>query len=236
MKKYLLAILFIAVFLSGCVQQTNEYLTPDYVDISAVEAKELIDSTLDVIILDVAPAFDYEAGHIPGAVNIYVGELSSRLDELDSSKAIMIYCRTAGASLQAAQILVDAGFGTVYRISDHYSGWVNAGYEVTTGSTLGEFSDGQDPEIETTPGTELTALANIVDYDYSPSELHVAVGTTVTWTNEGNMQHTVTSNTGLFDSGLLSNGATFSYAFDTAGTYDYYCIPHPFMIGSVVVG
>jgi plastocyanin len=53
--------------------------------------------------------------------------------------------------------------------------------------------------------------------------------------------HTVTSGTpgnadGLFNSGNLSGGGTFSYAFDTPGTYDYYCIPHaPNMNGSVVV-
>ncbi|MCC2649312.1 MAG: mauC 1 [Nitrososphaeraceae archaeon] len=55
---------------------------------------------------------------------------------------------------------------------------------------------------------------------YDPSPANVAVGTTVTWTN---------------DDDFMTKGKTFSHTFDTAGTFDYYCTLHPFMIGQVVV-
>lgn len=70
--------------------------------------------------------------------------------------------------------------------------------------------------------------------DYSPNTLEVKIGTTVTWTNEDYVPHTITKD-GVFDSGLLDQGESWSYAFDEAGTYEYYCIPHPWMKGKVIV-
>ncbi len=79
---------------------------------------------------------------------------------------------------------------------------------------------------------------------FTPPELTVAVGTTVVWTNDDAIAHTVTSGgsdgttgtpDGTFDSGFLNAGDTFSYTFDQAGEFDYFCIPHPWMIGKVIV-
>jgi plastocyanin len=76
---------------------------------------------------------------------------------------------------------------------------------------------------------------------YDPSSANVAVGTTVTWTNNDATLHTAVSGdpssgpSGVFDSGILAKGKTFEHKFDTAGTFDYYCTLHPFMIGQIVV-
>jgi plastocyanin len=70
---------------------------------------------------------------------------------------------------------------------------------------------------------------------YSPSTLSVAVGTTVKWTNKDGVSHTVTSNTGAFDSGNISSNGTFSFTFSAAGTYSYYCAVHPSMTAKVIV-
>src|SRR5215212_1058053 len=78
---------------------------------------------------------------------------------------------------------------------------------------------------------------------YDPSPANVAVGTTVTWTNNDSTLHTVYSgspddsaNGGkLFQSTYMAKGKTFEHKFDTAGTFDYYCTLHPFMIGQIVV-
>jgi nitrite reductase (NO-forming) len=79
---------------------------------------------------------------------------------------------------------------------------------------------------------------------YDPKEVSIRVGDTVTWTNDDTTLHTVTSGTsdgivgtpsGAFDSGFLAEGATWSYTFDEAGEYPFYCSPHPWMIGKVVV-
>lgn len=76
---------------------------------------------------------------------------------------------------------------------------------------------------------------------YDPSPANVAVGTTVTFVNDDATLHTAVSGTpdsgpsGEFDSSYLAKGKTFSHKFDTAGTFDYYCTLHPFMVGQVVV-
>ncbi len=65
-------------------------------------------------------------------------------------------------------------------------------------------------------------------------------GDEVVWSNDDSAVHTVTSGTdttadGIFDSGMLMAGKTFSYKFDTLGEYDYYCLVHPWMVGTVFV-
>lgn len=72
--------------------------------------------------------------------------------------------------------------------------------------------------------------------DYSPNVMTIGVGETVTWTNnDPGMIHTVTEVNGAFDSGFLSAGKTFSVTFDSPGEFEYYCTPHPWMRGKVVV-
>ena len=72
--------------------------------------------------------------------------------------------------------------------------------------------------------------------DYSVNELMVAVGTTVTWTNnDPGMVHTVTATDGSFDSGNMAEGDTFSYTFDAPGEFEYLCTPHPWMRARIVV-
>ncbi|HET6517760.1 MAG TPA: plastocyanin/azurin family copper-binding protein, partial [Nitrosopumilaceae archaeon] len=67
-------------------------------------------------------------------------------------------------------------------------------------------------------------------------------GGTVTWSNDDTAAHTVTSGgptagpSGMFDSSLVMGGKTFQFTFDKAGTYDYFCMVHPWMTGTVKVG
>ena len=71
---------------------------------------------------------------------------------------------------------------------------------------------------------------------YSPDPVKVKVGDTVTWDFvDDSASHTVTSDDGKFDSGLLSKGGSFSQKFTSAGTVKYHCQVHPQMLGSVVV-
>jgi plastocyanin len=63
----------------------------------------------------------------------------------------------------------------------------------------------------------------------------VAIGTEVTVTNEDGAPHTWTSNDGLWDSGSLSGGDSFSFTFTEAGAFDFFCGIHPSMTGSITV-
>src|ERR1035437_4918138 len=68
---------------------------------------------------------------------------------------------------------------------------------------------------------------------FSPATLTVTVGTTVKWTNKDAVAHTVTSDTGVFDSGNVANAGTFSFMFMTEGTYSYVCTIHPSMVAKI---
>jgi plastocyanin len=71
--------------------------------------------------------------------------------------------------------------------------------------------------------------------DYRPSQLDVLPGETVVWTNVSQRTHTVTSDTGLFDSDNIVGGGHFSFRFDATGTYKYHCTIHPSIRGEVDV-
>jgi plastocyanin len=79
-------------------------------------------------------------------------------------------------------------------------------------------------------------------YLFVPGSIQVKVGDTVTWTNDDETLHTVTSGSGtdenmgvLFDSGMMGKGKTFVHTFTVAGEYPYFCMVHPDMIGKVLV-
>jgi len=76
---------------------------------------------------------------------------------------------------------------------------------------------------------------NIQGSAYVPAAITIDPGETVRWTNKDFLQHTVTSTSGLFDSGFLGMNQQFSYTFDEPGIYDYICTVHPFMAGKVTV-
>ena len=80
----------------------------------------------------------------------------------------------------------------------------------------------------------------IAGFEFDPPRLTVKAGSAVTWTNEENSLHTVTSGapddrSGLFDSGEFDTGKTFEFKFPDTGTYAYFCDRHEFMRGEVVV-
>ena len=85
------------------------------------------------------------------------------------------------------------------------------------------------------PGCEETSEC------YLPSSLTIGTGTTVTWENIDTAAHLATSGTptdgpdGLFDSGMIMAGGTFEHEFIDSGEFQYYCIVHPWMVGTVTV-
>jgi plastocyanin len=94
------------------------------------------------------------------------------------------------------------------------------------------YGNGNDNGGSGTPGANEVWIQSM---KFKPAVITVAAGTTITWTNKDGVDHTVTSDTDVFDSGGMSNGETFSFTFDSTGTYPYYCVFHPDMTGEVVV-
>lgn len=104
---------------------------------------------------------------------------------------------------------------------------VNAyGSQPTQGETARSISTPSTSNVEVT----------IKNFGFTPDTLTVKVGTTITWTNQDSVTHTVTSDTDVFDSGGLGKGESFSFTFTAAGSYPYHCTPHHAqMSGTIIV-
>lgn len=91
------------------------------------------------------------------------------------------------------------------------------------------------PVAPATSETIQTQSITISNFTFSPSTLEVAAGTTVTWTNNDSAPHTIVTADKLISSPTLKTSESFTFKFDTAGTYSYSCGIHPSMKGEVIV-
>jgi plastocyanin len=100
-------------------------------------------------------------------------------------------------------------------------------------------------QVVMSPGAGSSASADCIAAKncFDPSVVNIAPGDTVTWTNNDKVGHTTTSGqptdntTGtVWDSSLVKAGGTYSFTFQNAGTYNYFCMVHPWMTGEVIVG
>ena len=80
-----------------------------------------------------------------------------------------------------------------------------------------------------------TSAVNIQNSAFAPPTTTIKVGDTVTWTNRDAISHTSTSDTAMWDTGVLTTGASRSFTFMSAGTFAYHCSIHTFMHGTIVV-
>ena len=119
------------------------------------------------------------------------------------------------------------------------------GDDTATDSTMSSESsmkmDESTSNTQTTSSSDATTKApnsiEIRDYAYSPNDLTIKKGTTITWTNQDSVKHDVmTDVSGKGPSSeLLAKGESYSYTFDEVGTFSYHCSPHPYMKGSITV-
>ncbi len=96
-------------------------------------------------------------------------------------------------------------------------------------------AQGQDQDVQSVPIQDVASVS-IGDNYFDVADIAVESGTTVMWTNEGQLPHTVTANDGSFDSEELNPGDSYIVTFLGSGTVYYYCEIHPEMVGSVSVG
>ena len=123
-------VLVAVLLLAGCTTETEE--NKGYIDVTAAEAKDLIDNNEDLVIIDVSP--HYDDGHIPGAIHLRIsdGSLDDAIPSLNMTKKYLVYCHADAPSISGANKLVEAGFDPVYRLIGNYQAWVDAGYDIET--------------------------------------------------------------------------------------------------------
>lgn len=107
----------------------------------------------------------------------------------------------------------------------------------TSSETTMKMSDSTSSTASSDATMKDSNTIEIKDYAYSPADITVKKGTTLTWTNQDSVQHDVKTDGGGNgpSSELLAKGESYSYTFDEVGTFSYFCSPHPYMKASVTV-
>jgi len=100
-------------------------------EISVAEASTMRDS--GAFILDVREPDEWNAGHIPGATLIPLGELASRVNEVPKDQEVVVVCRSGNRSQQGRDILLSAGFTQVTSMAGGLNQWSAAGLETVSG-------------------------------------------------------------------------------------------------------
>ena len=128
MMKKLIFLLLVVMMLTACGQDTEKNRGAVYVNITAEEAKQIMDSEEGYIILDVREQDEYDAGHIPGAILIPYTQIEEKADEKlpDQDQLILVYCRSGRRSKLAAQALVELGYTNVRE----FGGIIDWTYEI----------------------------------------------------------------------------------------------------------
>ena len=86
-----------------------------------------------------------------------------------------------------------------------------------------------------TPAVAADSTVKIGNFTFNPPQVTVKAGTTVVWTNEDDIPHTVMSTTQAFKSPALDTDQRYSFKFTTPGTYSYFCSLHPHMTATIIV-
>jgi len=105
----------------------------------------------------------------------------------------------------------------------------------------GAFAAHHEATVTNAPGSSVPGCEETADGCFIPSPVTINVGGIVTWENNDTAAHTATGGSategpsGVFDSSLIMAGSSFSHTFEDAGTFDYFCMVHPWMVGAVIV-
>ena len=121
--------LLLAMFLlSACGQEKENSREAVYVNITAKEAKQIMDSQDGYVILDTRTQEEYDEGHIPGAILIPYDEILTKAESIlkDKDQLILVYCRSGRRSKLAAEDLVKLGYTNI----KEFGGIIDWPYEV----------------------------------------------------------------------------------------------------------
>ena len=127
MKK-LVFLLLAVMLLTACEQDKENDQGAVYMNITAEEAKQIMDSEEGYIILDVRTQEEYDQGHIPGAIVISHEEIAEKAEDVltDKDQLILVYCRSGRRSKLAAEALVELGYTNI----KEFGGIIDWPYEI----------------------------------------------------------------------------------------------------------
>jgi alcohol dehydrogenase (cytochrome c) len=176
---------------------------------------------------------------------VFVGEANGNFDAFDAKTGDRLWQFQTGAGVNAPAMTYEIDGKQYIAVASGGNFQLNfprgdALWVFSLDGTLGPVAAPPAPSSEVAANAYATDHVSIIDFAFQPGTIIVPPGTTVTWTNDGAQPHSATStvsesNAVKFDSGILNPGQKFSFTLDKPGTYDYFCIVHPFMRGKVIV-
>ena len=139
MKKLLLGLSLCVTFLTTNVScqntaqkepQTIKTPAKGVTDLNTIDFQKKLNTDNAAIILDVRTPEEFANGHLQNAttINFFGTDFKEKVNNLDKTKPIYVYCAVGGRSVKAAKVLQDAGFKAVYNLLGGFNGWVAAGF------------------------------------------------------------------------------------------------------------
>lgn len=131
MRKLTVLVLALAVTVAACGSAAEGTVTL----VNAEASEQLIESTRDLVVLDVRTPEEVADGALPGAINIDLSspEFTRQVAELDRNVPYFVYCRSGNRSAQAVRIMQDLGFTEIYELDGGILDWTEAGGRLTVG-------------------------------------------------------------------------------------------------------
>lgn len=206
--------LMILVFiLASSVSTIAPSFAQDYVTISATESYNMINAKPFLVVLDVRNQTEYDVDHIRNAKLIPLSELSARLDELNKSDEILVYCGSGARSAQASQILVNNGFQYVYNMALGLAAWKYLGFPVYT-----KYPSIQQAINDATAASTLR-ISNGIYYE------HVIVNKSIALVGENKLYAILNGNilTGTADTAFYVKADNVSISDFTIETFGCFC-------------
>lgn len=184
---------------------------------------------------DATEAIKLHAGHVQIAgenTRLRIQDIHDRAERIaaagglaDTQQDVLAVLALAQQAIQGIDVNLDEQVGPIPGEGGVLTAYQHAQLMAAIPLTPGA-AEAAPAQAAPPPPAPETITINVEDNKFTPNKITVPVGATVVWTHTGQRPHTITADDGTFDSGRLENGATFSFTFEQAGTFPYFCQFH----------
>ncbi|MFA5973838.1 MAG: rhodanese-like domain-containing protein [Lentimicrobiaceae bacterium] len=143
----------------------SEITKAGYINVTATEARHILNTKQNVLILDVRDQQEYESGHLTGALSVPLAELQQRMHTIDFKMTLLVYSQKKEQSAAACELLWNNGYRSLFNLSKGITEWKQAGFYMITGNKPNGDTKRQIPPGTGLPKNRLSATGS----GYCPS-------------------------------------------------------------------
>jgi plastocyanin len=224
-------------------QSSQDRFQPSFIIVNQGDTVDItfISNDTDAHTLTIGPPYNFQINaSVPGTQDYLLGEKNFTTPPTNNSPGVKVFGTPGNVTGTGSFVAKYSGiyeFFCVYHVQLGMFGYLvvypNVAYNSTSERSSSSSSSSSGPIVDIVQG----AYSQNQTQNFVPSTIVIVIGVnnTVTWVNNDIAIHTVTSDSGIFDSGYLNPGQSWSYTFTNPGTYEYHCSIHPWMTGTVIV-